>query len=335
MKFIKYRSIENNFCQEFIEEIINQGLADGEWVVQEKVHGANFSFWINQAEIQVANRTEFLTKDNTSFYQGYRTVYQENLAKIKYLYEISGGNEVRVFGELFGGVYHHPEVDKVPGASKIQSGIHYAPFNGFYAFDIVVDGKYLDVDEANKLFTKAGLFYAKTLYRGTFQECLKYPNDFQSNVAKWLGLPEIEGNVCEGGIIRPVIDKYLADKGEVTGSRVIIKNKNAIWEERAKKEQREVVELTQQGQELFAELCTFVTTNRLENVISKIGEVSQKDFGKLMGLLNKDVLDEFNKDYGPQFSELEKSEQKHIRKLLGSETSKVVKNYFAANKNNF
>ena len=128
MEFIKYRSIENDLRQEFVEEIISQGLSDGEWVVQEKVHGANFSFWITQDEVRVANRTEFLEEANTSFYQGYRAVYQENLAKVKYLYEISGGNEVRIFGELFGGVYHCPEVDKVPGATKIQSGIHYAPF---------------------------------------------------------------------------------------------------------------------------------------------------------------------------------------------------------------
>lgn len=328
MEFIKYRSIENDFHQEFITEIVEQGLSSGEWIVQEKVHGANFSFWINKDEIRVANRNKFLEENNTPFFEGYKIVYTENVEKIKCLYELVGGAEVRVFGELFGGIYNHEEVKRIPEASKIQSGIHYAPFNAFYGFDVVVDGTYLSVDEVNDLFSKAGLFYAKPLFRGTFEKCLKYPNDFPSNIPKWLGLPDIEGNICEGIIVRPAVTKYLADKGEVTGSRVIIKSKNAIWEERAKKEKREGVKLTEEGQGLFEELCTFVTLNRLENVVSKIGNVEPKDFGKLMGLLNKDVLEEFNKAYGQQFGGLEKSEQKYIRKLLGPETSKLVKTYF-------
>lgn len=42
--FKKYNSIENSYRQKFLNYIVEQGKAAGEWTVSEKVHGANFSF---------------------------------------------------------------------------------------------------------------------------------------------------------------------------------------------------------------------------------------------------------------------------------------------------
>ena len=42
--FIKYGSIENSYRDKFIQKIRDKKLEDQEWVVQEKVHGANISF---------------------------------------------------------------------------------------------------------------------------------------------------------------------------------------------------------------------------------------------------------------------------------------------------
>ena len=47
---------------------------------------------------------------------------------------------------------------------------------------------------------------------------------------------------------------------------------------------------------ILCELESFVTENRLNNVASHIGEVSMpRDFGKLIGLMSKDVFDDFMK----------------------------------------
>lgn len=334
MKFVKYGSIQNANKEKLIDKVILQGFSSGEWVVQEKVHGANFSFCVNKDEVSVAKRTTFIQEGDQTFYDGYKGVYEENLEKIKQIYKICGGNEVRVFGELFGGVYKHPEVPEVKEAVKIQPGIYYAPFNEFYAFDILVDDQYLNVDEANKIFEEVGLFYAKSLFQGKFEDALKYPTKFESNIPKWLGLPEIEGNICEGVILKPVVSSYFHSNNEQIPNRVIIKNKTDAWKERSQKREQEgqnVLGLTTQAQELYEELCTYVTSNRLQNVISKIGNVSPEDFGKLMGLFNQDVLGEFHDEYGESFNELEKKEQKRIRKLLASKTGNTIKNYFLVN----
>ena len=49
------------------------------------------------------------------------------------LYEISriiyNIKEIILFGELFGGEYLHPEVQKVKGASKVQKGVAYTQDN--------------------------------------------------------------------------------------------------------------------------------------------------------------------------------------------------------------
>ena len=58
MDFKKYNSIENSYQIEFLNEIKEQGFYDLEYVVQEKVHGANLSFITNGKDIISAKRTE-------------------------------------------------------------------------------------------------------------------------------------------------------------------------------------------------------------------------------------------------------------------------------------
>ena len=112
----------------------------------------------------------------------------------------------------------------------IQKGVFYAPDHEFYGFDIYVftndGGYYLSVDHAEGLFESEGFFYAKPLFKGTLDECLAYPNEFQSKIAEWLGYPALEDNICEGIVIRPVTPHYLR-----TGSRALIKSKNARFAE--------------------------------------------------------------------------------------------------------
>ena len=55
-------------------------------------------------------------------------------------------------------------------------------------------------------------------------------------------------------------------------------------------------ELSEEASYLCEEVYKLITQNRLNNVISKIGEVNpKKDYGRLLGLYDKDILADFLK----------------------------------------
>jgi len=332
MDHIKYSSIENTYRQQFIDLIKEDGLDAGEWVVTEKIHGGQFSIYYDGKEIKGSTRTSFLTEDIDFF--NWPKVLADNQDKVKKLYDILKSKNkdisvIIVYGELFGGSYPHPEVSKVKGAKRLQKGVHYHPDNMFYAFDIRVDGKYLTVDECNELFEQAGLFYAKPIFRGTFAECLNHSNKFLSKISDWLGLPPIEDNVAEGIVIKPVEPKFLG-----IGERAILKSKNEKFEERKaikkrpKKPVREVT-VSEAGERLQAELESMVTENRLQNVLSKKGEmpypVPKDYFGEIMKEFSLDIWEEFNKDFEQDYVNLDKQEQKKISKKMNQAAAQLVK----------
>ena len=210
---------------------------------------------------------------------------------------------------------------------RIQKGVFYSPENDFYAFDICINHtQYLDITIANTFFEKVGLFYAKTLFAGTFSECMAYPNDFESHVHAWLGLPKIEDNICEGTIIKPLVSKRFGN-----GQRVIFKNKNEKWSEKSHVKRSKVSnpsaieKLSETEKEMLNILLSYVNENRLMNVQSKLGEFSPKQTGKTIGLFAKDALEDFVKDHENDWNNMEKQHQKVMTKILNKEAANVVK----------
>jgi Rnl2 family RNA ligase len=332
MEHIKYSSIENTYRQEFIDLVKEEGLDTGEWVVTEKIHGGQFSIYYDGSEIKASTRTTFLTDDIDFF--NWPKVLADNQDKVKKLYDLlktkhKDLSQVIVYGELFGGSYPHPEVNKVKNAKRLQKGVHYHPDNLFYAFDIRVDGRFLTVDECNELFQQVGLFYARTLFRGTMAECLTHPNQFPSKISGWLGLPPIDDNIAEGIVIKPVEPRFLG-----IGERVILKSKNEKFEERKavkKRPQKPVreIKLDESGETLLQELEALVTENRLQNVLSKKGQmpypIPNNYFGEIMKDFSLDIWEEFNKDFEQEYLSLEKQEQKKISKAMNQVAAKLVK----------
>ena len=336
LEFKKYSSIENSFSREFMEHVVAEMPQDLEYVVQEKVHGANTSFLCDGETLRFAKRTSML-EDGEQFYdypellERYRDRVLKLFGDIKAKYpEVT---HISVFGEMFGGLYPHDGVKTKQKVSLIQRGVCYTPDHEFYGFDIYLfteaGGRFLTVDEVNEIFETCGFFYAKTLFRGTLAECLKQPNAFQSKIAEWLELPAIEDNICEGIVIRPVTPMYLRN-----GSRVLIKSKNERFAERKSAKRRtklfvEPVPYSDELKVLIVEGETYVTENRLANVVSHIGEVHfPKDFGKVMGLFSKDVLEDFLKEHGNLYTALEKSEQKLLNKELNKFCTALVKQVY-------
>ncbi len=324
MRFKKYFDIENSYRKKFIDIVVAEKCDEGEFVVQEKAHGANLSFWYNGMNLKSAKRSGFI-KDN--FYD-HKSVEGKNRESVENLYailkkEVCDFSDLAVYGELVGGTYPHKDVKKDPSATRIQKGIFYTPHNEFYAIDAAIDGQLLNVDKFNQVMEKAGFLYAKTIFRGTFEECLKYSNSFSSQISVWLGLPELEDNICEGVVIKPVIPKFLNNS-----TRVILKNKNEKWMEKAKARDRPKklpMTLSAKGEELFSEMGRLITENRLRNVLSKIGLIGQKEFGKLIQLFSKDILDEFFKDHIEEYNGLEKKEQKQLTRKLSQKCAELIR----------
>lgn len=347
MEFRKYNSLENTYLKEELDRIITSGNHLGEFVVQEKVHGANFSIWYDGKTFKMAKRSGFL-EENEAFY-GAQKVLEKYQNQVENLYKMLNNEDKKenqndtnsandtnpaklaIFGELFGGSYPHKGVERVKNVQKIQSGVFYNPDIDFYVYDICVNGSFLSVDRCNELFAKNSFFYAKTLFRGAFEEALKYPNEFLTTIPFWLDLPEMDDpiapNICEGVVIKPISTKYLPN-----GSRIILKNKNEKWSEKKQNTSQNAskteIQLSENGKVLFDELLSLITENRLKNVISKIGKIENKDFGKMMGLLSLDAYEDFCKSFLIPFEELEKEEQKKIKKQMNNEASKLVKTCF-------
>ncbi|WP_449399683.1 RNA ligase, Rnl2 family [Chryseobacterium wanjuense] len=329
MIFKTYNSIENAYQTRVIDQIRLQGFGDEVFIVQEKVHGANFSFFTDGKEIKIAKRTAFIEKDE-KFYNAHQILerYRKNVMnifeKVKTIYP--NVETVVIYGELFGGGYKHKEVKPVKDAIKVQKGVEYAPHNEFYAFDIKLNGTtYLDTDLANQIFEETGFFYAKILFQGTLDEALKFPNVFDSKIPAWLGLPEIENNMCEGTIVKTLKTKYFGN-----GSRVILKNKNEKWVEKSKMVRKDrpiqkEVYFSKAAQNIWEEIQKYATANRLNNVVSKIGEFEPKMIGKIIGLFAQDILEDFEKDFPKVFTTIEKEEQKRINKKLNSLVIDTVK----------
>lgn len=145
---------------------------DLEYVVQEKVHGANTSFLCDGENVRFAKRTSMLEAEEMFYdYPELLERYKDKVMALTkdVLSRYEDVRSVNVFGEMFGGTYPHKDVQPNRKLSLIQKGVCYTPEHEFYGFDIYVinedGGRYLPVDEVNEFFDKHGFFYARTLFK--------------------------------------------------------------------------------------------------------------------------------------------------------------------------
>jgi Rnl2 family RNA ligase len=331
--FKKYSSIENTYDKEFMDKIKSEGFDSLQYVVQEKVHGSNCCFVTDGQDIQFAKRTG-LVEAGEMFYN-YEELLERYRDKIIRLFQqikekYADTKSILVYGEMFGGKYPHPDVKNDSKVMNIQKGVFYSPIHEFYGFDIYIygaeRGRYFSVDEVSEFFEEEKFYYAKTLFSGILIDCLAYPNAFQSHIAEWLGLPPIEDNVCEGIVIRPVEPVYFGN-----GARLLLKSKNSKFAEKkaVKKRQPALFIEPTYSESLNKQLVVteeYVTENRLNNVISKIGQISiPKEMGKLIGLFSKDILDDYLKEHASDYALLEKSEQKILNRHVNKQASDLIK----------
>jgi Rnl2 family RNA ligase len=336
---------------------------DDKWVVLEKVHGCNFSFICNGAGVQCARRTALLS-DGETFYSwqkakekyvaGVLEIYKEIEQMLVELDECLGTSyrrfnapkknqeppsldgkrlaTVTVFGELFGGIYPHPDVPDL-GLLHCQKGVYYTPDIEFYAFDIYVkfmgeaNGFWLNYRKAMQLFAKHNFFYARPLFEGPLQECLKFDITINSSVPALLGLPPLEKNQIEGVVIKSVEPSY----GRV-GKREIYKHKNAKFAEVNPKVpltlyEKKRAEEASNLQKIYEEVERYITDNRMDNLRSKIGEIEASNRAKVAEaceLLCADVLADFCEDERELWEAVDEQQREIAKKNTRSKVNAFV-----------
>jgi len=173
------------------------------------------------------------------------------------------------------------------------------------------------------LMDKFNIIHAPLLFEGTMTECLNYPNDGKSVLYKSYNLPELKDNIMEGVVIKPIETLYIGE------TRVILKNKNAKHSEKDKvKKIKKPVEFSEEETVVLEQLISYLNDNRIRSAISKLGEVTQKDFGKLLGMIKGDCIKDLIKD-NENFVEFEeKSRDKIIRQFTKEFLAPTIRENF-------
>jgi Rnl2 family RNA ligase len=351
--YVSYEKISENLNKWHLTESDYRVFKKTNWVVTEKIHGANFGIVTDGSEVRFAKRKEFLQPEEDFFdYKSLKAQLVEQAKKIFNILQAERNDLLKLFiyGELFGGEYPHPEVPSIPHIQAVQTGIFYCPTIEYCAFDMAVERSgngltrdYLDYDKALSLFQQVGLIGAEPLFIGKYEDALAYSPEFDSTIPALLNLPKLSFiNPAEGIVIKPVKLIYVeTPKGKF---RPILKIKIPEFAEDRRFHQAtkwtsqkfSPLPTPTQGlsieEELSQEMLALVTKTRLSNVISKIGRVSGSDEGRkqrLVQLLMQDVLETFNEEWESIFSALSGESQQILMEQLHQESQKLVEVYLS------
>ncbi|HQO94141.1 MAG TPA: RNA ligase family protein [Bacilli bacterium] len=334
MSWKKYPSIENSSRMKFVDKIKEFGYHTQEWCVTEKIDGQNFSFIVSEDGIKLAKRSSIVEYGELKNFPGMKEYFDSHVENFKSMFnrltvEDPSISTVVVYGENYGGKYIHPDVPCNNQTKKVQGRVQYIPHNSFIAYDlaVVTDNifRYVNYDFAVEVFRQSGIDYIPVLYRGTLDECLEYPNKFNTTIPLLFKLPEIDENICEGVVIKPIEPIFFS-----SGERVILKNKNEVFSERKKTGDNSKNQLknTEEVTLVLEHLKEFITENRLKNIISHLGTVGEKDFGILMKDFTNDILTDYCKEFEDEFNVLSKDDQKTVTKWLAKEAANLIRPVF-------
>lgn len=307
VEFKKYSSLDNHHKERAVNTA--RALAGNvPWLATEKLHGCNFSLWTDGTDVSPAKRSGWI--QSTGKFYRCTEVVEAHVPKVKNLFndlkQTLGKvgitlTHIAVFGELVG-----------PG---VQREVFYGDEKNFYAFDILAFAEgaeepwFLDFDavvyncESHEIETVpvVGTY-------GSLDQALEEANEFDSIVAGK------EDNMTEGLVLRPSTERKTK-----TGHRLLIKSKNLKFSERKQNvAAKKVKVLTPEAQAEWGMFATYLTDNRLSNVLSKFEE-GELDFGKTMQAFVSDAMTEFTDEVG----ELDNWE--HYRKWANAEAAKLVR----------
>lgn len=309
MKFQKFPSLTNSYADKFLAKVISELKSiKTQWVVTEKIHGANYSFWFNNEDgFRCAKRTCFLDEESNFFN------HKDILANYKELFsdtakDLYPNKTVALYGEICGG-------SNLEYARPVQSEVYYFDHTEFLAFNLYVDGELQNYHDMVKFTDKANIPRPPCL--GIFdklEDALAVDFKFDSLVSGK------KDNVCEGTVVSTVEPILLS-----SGERPAFKQKNDAFKEKAgEKKPKKGVSIPADYIKVFGRLTTMITNNRFNNMISKLekDEVVFKNFNKLLIMFSEDVIEEYERE---NLTKIPGEVFKGIKRPFFAECAKAVK----------
>lgn len=297
--FKKYISIENDYNTKALNYLLEKYPEAKEtyWVIQEKIHGSNFSIYFTnnsgKIDIKYGRRTNILL-DDEKFYN-YQSI--KELEEIKDLIHNviaymrnENINSIIIYGELCG--------------ANVQKAVYYYDDVRLLIFDIVIDDKWLTFADLSRLLCdRFRLPQLLVPIIGTtfgIQNALKVDTRFDSKVSLK------ENNICEGIVIKPLDKIFISNDNPI-----YIKKKNREFLEKKSRRDKEVKVFDSRITEYKEAFKDYVNENRLNSAFSKYGMIEdRKDIGKYIKIIYDDCLEDFLKDY--DLSGISDKDKKHI-----------------------
>jgi Rnl2 family RNA ligase len=344
--FSSYEKIDEGFLGRGLTQEHYRLIQKTDWVVTEKIHGANFCVILDSQQLRYAKRKEILSEEDDFFgYQavvrplepGFREVQQwlhaESFASVQ--------DTILLYGELCGGGYPHPEVEPDPLVDLIQSGIYYSPNVEFCVFDIAIhtpelNKTYLDYSIVSDVCTKAGLLYTHALFIGNYDEALHFDIRFESTLPAMLGLPRLPfPNLAEGVVIKPARELRLTTAKE--SFRPLLKHKIREFSEVQfhQSEKWNAFEPKGKVTRLIRDVLRLVNQNRLTNAASKVGRIRAGDVQKIAQVkryFQEDMEHEIQQQFAKALTKLTHAEKETVTQHWQAALEELLKNYLTEEK---
>lgn len=342
--FRGYEKISASPQDWLLSEADHRRLSRASWVVTEKVHGANFCFLLQDAQIHCAKRKALLLPQETFF--NHHQVLEDLRPSLLHLWGLLRQHHPSltrawVFGELFGGAYPHPEVAPIPQVQAIQTGVWYCPQVRFMGFDLAVElqgddpqapRRYLPWEQALDLAQRCDLPWAQALLIGSLTQAQSFPVGFDSTLPALLGLPPLPPgqNLAEGIVIKPTEALLIhTRRGQM---RPVLKIKIPGFAEDKRFYQSVPWSvpascLGDQDLELLSwEISCRLEPNRLAAAASKLGRPQELAAqGPLRDLILQDVWEEVQHDFALPWSRLSHQDRELLWELARDEASELTR----------
>lgn len=305
MKFRKFNSLTNTYTlsQDWFGR--HPHLVNEEWIITEKIHGANFAFYCDGQEVQVAKRTSFT---DGGFFRCQEVIDKHSPAIMKLYQHIkdmcyADFEYIIVYGELYG--------------QGIQREFNYGD-KDFIGFDLWLK---LDGDEeptpvhkqhAFDFMVESGIPVVPVIATAKGSEILSIdPNKFTDGIS--------ECGRTEGFVIEPVVP---AD--DYRGNRIYFKWKTEEFAEMKKTKKppktKEQKKLRPQAAEFFQTCRDMAVRNRLMNVVSHHGRTHISNFSTILMAFVDDILKDAEAPEG-----LWEDELRYIRRGLCGHCAGIIK----------
>lgn len=267
-----------------------------EWVVVEKVHGANFCIYYDGVDFKYFGRNGEIKPESLHRFFSADVAVEKNKQFIKAIYDCSP-EPFYLYCELFGGLY---KGTTAPDSYRVQKEVDYCPHNDLYAFDIWVPRlkRYARYDEFVK-FMEAVKFplYARALFRGSFSDAYAYSLkhlEMKSTIPPYFGLEPISSR--EGHVVKCTQPNEL-------GNITMFKHKGVCFIDVDESKKPSTVDTPS----VISELLPFITPARVTSAKSK--HSPDVKFGVLLREICSDILEDA-KNQGVQV------EMKNVKKEL-------------------